>query len=85
MVPIHFPSPGVGATARLKIRVNASLLSRDASGRIVNEHCIEKVESVLFETRNQRSRFFSTPLWERGLEVWERRHARPRLLIGGAK
>ena len=85
VVSIDFPSARVGATAGLEIRVNASLLSRDASGRIVNEHCIEKVETVLFEAGNQRSRFLSSPFRERGLEVWERRHARPCLLVWSAE
>lgn len=85
MVPIHSSSPGVGATARLEIRVNTSLLGRDASGRVVNEHCVEKVESVLFEAGDQGPRLLSIPLWKRGLEVWERCHARPRLLIWSAK
>lgn len=65
-----------------KVRVDDSLLRRDATSRVIHQKSIEEIETNLIEVCDNVRDICSIPLGERGLEVGERGDARPVLLAG---
>ena len=68
-----------------EVRVQDCLLGRDATSRVVDEQCIQKIQSVVVKCRHGRSNVLLVPLGERGLVVGEGSNARPVNLGGGTK
>ena len=66
----------VRAVALGEVWVLAGLLCRDTSGGVVDEECVEKVESVVVEAGDDGCDVGAVLLRERGLEVGEGRDAR---------
>lgn len=60
-------------------------LCRNATGRVVDEHHLQKVESVIVEVLAEGLVMIASPLRKRGLEVWVAGHARPVVLAWGSQ
>ena len=82
MVAIGPASTRIRRATSLKVRMHASLLCRDSTSRIVNEHGVQKVEPIVIQAVNKRSGWIARPLGERWFEVRERCYTRPIVIIG---
>lgn len=85
MKPIRLAPSRVSATPMLEIRMIASLFRRYPSGRIVDQHSVKQIQTIVIQARNERLGLRSVPFWEGGFEVGERGHARPDVVVGRAE
>lgn len=69
----------------LEVRVVAGLLGRDAAGRVVDEHHLQEVETLVIKVLAEGLAVIPQPLGEGGLKVRVRCHSGPDILCGGTK
>ena len=85
MIAIQPASARVRRTTSFKVRVHASLLCGNTTGRVVDQHGVQKIESVVIQIIHKSSCWISGPFWEGWLEVRERCYTGPVVVIGGTK
>ena len=61
--------------------MGAGTLGRDANCRVVHQHSIEQIESILIQTRGDGFVHVARPFRKGGFEVGKGRDARPGLLV----
>lgn len=71
---------GLGGCVVLEVGVVAGGLGRDATGRVVDKHHLQQVESVSVEVLAEGLVVIASPLRKGGFEVWVAGHARPVIL-----
>lgn len=57
--------------------MQCSLFCADATGRVIDEQTVEKIQAVVVEAINENLAVVANPLRERSLEVRERGYAGP--------
>ena len=72
MIPVSSSrrsTPRIGAASKLEVRMNASLLRRNPSSRIVDKHGVQEIYPIVLKSGDQRLGEVPLPLGERALEI----------------